>query len=38
MNGIVGMADLLAATRLDNEQVEYAHVIRSSADALIDDS
>ncbi len=35
MNGIVGMVDLLLATPLSTEQGEYAHVMRSSADALL---
>jgi PAS domain S-box-containing protein len=35
MNGVIGMAQLLQQTALDEEQQEYARVIRSSADALL---
>lgn len=35
MNGVIGMVDLLMETELQEEQKEYAEIIRSSADALI---
>jgi signal transduction histidine kinase/DNA-binding response OmpR family regulator/HPt (histidine-containing phosphotransfer) domain-containing protein len=36
MNGIMGMAELLLATKMDETQQEYTKVISSSADALLD--
>ncbi len=35
MIGVVGMANLLAETRLDQEQREYVNVVLNSADALL---
>lgn len=35
MNGVVGMADLLKETSLDEEQLLYANTIRNSAEALL---
>jgi signal transduction histidine kinase/CheY-like chemotaxis protein len=35
MNGVVGMTGLLLETALDEEQMEYAQTIRSSAEALL---
>ena len=35
MNGVIGMTSLLLATRLDEEQLEYARIIDSSAGALL---
>jgi PAS domain S-box-containing protein len=35
MNGIVGMVDLLLATRLDAEQQDFAHQARASAEQLL---
>jgi two-component system sensor histidine kinase RpfC len=35
LNGVIGVADLLSETRLDREQKELAHIIRSSADTLL---
>jgi signal transduction histidine kinase/DNA-binding response OmpR family regulator len=35
MNGVIGMTSLLLATHLDEEQLEYARIIDSSAGALL---
>jgi two-component system sensor histidine kinase RpfC len=36
LNGVIGVADLLNGTSLDKEQKEYADIIRSSADTLLE--
>ena len=35
LNGVIGMADLLLDTPLDNTQLEFARIIKTSADALL---
>lgn len=35
MNGVIGMTGLLLDTDLDKEQVEYAEIVRNSANALL---
>lgn len=36
LNGVIGVADLLAETHLNKEQSEYAGIIRSSAESLLE--
>lgn len=36
LNGVIGVSDLLAETRLNKEQSEYAGIIRSSAETLLE--
>jgi PAS domain S-box-containing protein len=35
LNGVIGMSELLLTTRLDEQQVEYARTIKSSAGTLL---
>jgi PAS domain S-box-containing protein len=35
MNAVIGMSDLLAATPLSGEQLEYANIIHNSAESLL---
>ncbi|WP_238376460.1 ATP-binding protein [Thiobacillus denitrificans] len=36
LNGVIGVADLLAETKLNKEQKEFAQIIRTSADTLLE--
>ncbi len=36
LNGVIGMSDLLADTRLNEEQKELAHAVQTSAHSLLD--
>jgi signal transduction histidine kinase/PleD family two-component response regulator len=35
INGVIGMTDLILGTKLDEEQLEYAMTVRTSADSLL---
>lgn len=35
MNGIIGFTDMLLMTSMDEEQVEYAHIIKKSGETLL---
>jgi signal transduction histidine kinase/AmiR/NasT family two-component response regulator len=35
MNGVYGMAELLHTTNLDEQQLEYLHILQASADGLL---
>ncbi|MBP6471158.1 MAG: PAS domain S-box protein [Chloroflexi bacterium] len=35
LNGVIGMTELLAETPLDDEQLEFVEIIRTSSDALL---
>lgn len=36
MNGLIAMIDLLADTRLDEEQTDYVHTVKNSSSVLLD--